>query len=187
MYNVLTAMSSNATALSCAVLVEHLDRHASGAALPPHRGSEPELVAEGVPTVVIPSVALPSYGDSRISIHRNIPILRSVMKTKAPTTTELSPEALAAAAHCLRTLAHPVRLRIVELLLEDEHTVGELAEACHVSQSVASTHLGVMRDRGILESERRGRRIYYFVHEHAATGIMECIRARFGQQNRGRQ
>ncbi len=49
--------------------------------------------------------------------------------------------ALAEAAECLRTLAHPHRLRIVQMLLRDDYTVGELAEACEIPSHMASEHL----------------------------------------------
>lgn len=83
-------------------------------------------------------------------------------------------------AECLRTLAHPHRLRMVQMLLAGEYTVGELAEACEIPSHMASEHLGRMKDRGLLRSERRGRRIYYQVAEKGLRGIMECIEARFG-------
>ncbi|MCA9100102.1 MAG: ArsR family transcriptional regulator, partial [Planctomycetales bacterium] len=41
-------------------------------------------------------------------------------------------EALSQAADCLRILAHPVRLRIVQLLLHGRYTVGEIATDCEV-------------------------------------------------------
>lgn len=88
--------------------------------------------------------------------------------------------ALAEAAACLRTLAHPVRLRMVQMLLNDEYTVGELAEACDIPSHMASEHLGRMKDRGLLSSERRGRRIYYKVAEAGLAGIMDCVEHRFG-------
>jgi DNA-binding transcriptional ArsR family regulator len=97
-----------------------------------------------------------------------------------PAPLHLTRESLVAAAHCLRTLAHPTRLRLVELLLGKEHTVGELAAACRVSSAVASTHLGLMKDRGFLRAERRGREVYYAVNEMAVAGIIECLRTRFG-------
>ncbi len=45
------------------------------------------------------------------------------------------------AAECLKALAHPVRLRMVQLLLHGRYSVGELAEDCSVPQNVASEHL----------------------------------------------
>jgi DNA-binding transcriptional ArsR family regulator len=93
---------------------------------------------------------------------------------------------LTRAAECLKTLAHPIRLRIVEMLLEGEYTVGELAEACRVSSPVASGHLGVMRDRGLLGLERRGQRTYYHVRQRALAGILSCVRTHFGSEGEGR-
>jgi len=90
----------------------------------------------------------------------------------------ISLEVLAEAAECLRTIAHPHRLRILELLLSGEHTVGDLANVLGVSQAVASTHLGKMRDRGVLALERRGRSVYYRVAHPGLEGIMGCIRGR---------
>jgi DNA-binding transcriptional ArsR family regulator len=96
--------------------------------------------------------------------------------------TLLSLEALNEAAECLRTLAHPHRLRMVQMLLNGEYTVGELAEACGIPSHMASEHLGRMKDRGLLSSERRGRRTYYQVAEEGLVHIMACIEDRFGQQ-----
>ena len=93
-------------------------------------------------------------------------------------------EALADAAECLRSIAHPIRLRILELLLQGEYSVGELAEQCDALQHVVSEHLGVMRDRGLLERERRGRCTYYKVVKPGVAGIIECIRASFGSRAR---
>ncbi len=89
-------------------------------------------------------------------------------------------EALADAAECLRSIAHPIRLRILELLLQGEYTVGELAEQCDSLQHVVSEHLGVMRDRGLLDRERRGRCTYYKVVKPGVAGIIECVRGSFG-------
>lgn len=83
------------------------------------------------------------------------------------------------AAECLRTLAHPHRLRMVQMLLRGEHPVGELAAACDIPSHMASEHLGKMKDRGLLKSTRRGRQIFYQVAEPHLENIMACIEARF--------
>lgn len=90
-----------------------------------------------------------------------------------------SPEAFAAAAECLRTLAHPVRLRMVQLLLQGRYTVGELAEDCGVPDNVASEHLRLMQRCGFLSSQREGRRVYYQVAEPHLQNIMQCVENRF--------
>lgn len=91
------------------------------------------------------------------------------------------PAAFEQAAECLRTLGHPVRLRMVELLLNGRYTVGELAEACGIPSHMASEHLRLMKVCGFLGSEREGRRIYYHVAEPHLESLMECIRKRFGK------
>lgn len=87
------------------------------------------------------------------------------------------------AASCLRTLAHAHRLHIVELLLSGEHTVGELAEACGVYSHVISGHLRILKDRGLLGAERRGREVYYNVAEPGLRGIMACVQGRYANQS----
>jgi len=90
-------------------------------------------------------------------------------------------EGLNRAAECLKTLAHPHRLHIVQLLLHKEHTVGELAEACGIPSHMASEHLRLMKDRGLLSSERRGRRIYYSVATPGLASIMSCVHCHYGE------
>lgn len=90
-------------------------------------------------------------------------------------------EALGQAAECLKALAHPHRLRMVQMLLQGRYTVGELAEACGIPSHMASEHLRLMQRCGFLESEREGRRAYYRVVEAHLREIMNCIERRFGR------
>lgn len=83
------------------------------------------------------------------------------------------------AAECLKILAHPVRLRMVQLLLDGRYTVGELAEDCEVPDNVASEHLRLMQRCGFFTSERDGRRVYYQVAEPHLAELMACIKGRF--------
>jgi DNA-binding transcriptional ArsR family regulator len=106
------------------------------------------------------------------------------VKTKAKTirTRPCRPETMAAlgqAAECLKTLAHPVRLRMVQLLLQGKYTVGELAADCAIPDNVASENLRLMQRCGFLASERDGRRVYYQVAEPHLKNIMACVEARF--------
>ena len=91
----------------------------------------------------------------------------------------VSLEGLAQAAECLKTLAHPHRLRMVQMLLQGEHTVGELADGCGIPSHMASEHLGKMKDRGLLKPERRGRQIFYQIAEPHLASILGCVEARF--------
>ena len=89
-------------------------------------------------------------------------------------------EALGQAAECLRTLAHPHRLRMVQMLLQGQYTVGDLAEACELPSAMASEHLRLMQRCGFLTSEKDGRKVYYRVAEPQLSSIMKCIEDRFG-------
>jgi DNA-binding transcriptional ArsR family regulator len=98
-----------------------------------------------------------------------------------PTKTHLtSLDALEEAAECLRTLAHPHRLRMVQMMLRGRYTVGELAEACGIPSHMASEHLRLMKHCGLLTGERDGRKTYYRVAEPQVASIMACVENRFG-------
>jgi len=88
-------------------------------------------------------------------------------------------QSLGNAAECLRTLAHPHRLRIVQMLLAGQYTVGDLADACEIPSHMASEHLRLMQRCGLLNSEKDGRRNYYSIAEPHLASIMACIEARF--------
>jgi DNA-binding transcriptional ArsR family regulator len=84
------------------------------------------------------------------------------------------------AAECLKILAHPHRLRMIQMLLQGRYTVGELAEACEIPSHMASEHLRLMQRCGFLISEKEGRKAFYQVSEQHLASIMGCIESRFG-------
>ena len=92
----------------------------------------------------------------------------------------LSLEALRDAAECLKALAHPHRLRIVQMLLQGRYTVGELAEACGIPSHMASEHLRLMQRCGFLAGAKEGRNAYYRITESHLAGLMSCVESRFG-------
>jgi len=92
--------------------------------------------------------------------------------------------ALEQAAECLRTLAHPHRLRMVQMLLGGRYTVGELAEACEIPSHMASEHLRLMQRCGFLNCEKEGRCAYYTIAEPHLADIMNCVEGRFGGRER---
>ena len=100
------------------------------------------------------------------------------MSATKPKLTEL--EALGHAAECLRTLAHPHRLRMVQMLLQGDFPVGDLAEACGLPSAMASEHLRLMQRCGFLTSEKDGRKVFYRVAEPHLKNILKCIEDRFG-------
>lgn len=89
-------------------------------------------------------------------------------------------EALGQAAECLRVLAHPHRLRMLQMLNQGQFTVGELAEACELPAAMASEHLRLMQRCGFLSSDKEGRKVFYQIAEPHLVNILQCIEARFG-------
>jgi arsenate reductase (thioredoxin) len=61
----------------------------------------------------------------------------------------------------LTALADPARLAIVRQLAADESCACDLTDCCDVSQPTVSHHLRVLREAGIVTSERRGQWIFY--------------------------
>ena len=88
-------------------------------------------------------------------------------------------EALAEAAECLRTIAHPHRLRILQILTQSEHSVGALAEACELPSAMMSEHLRLMQRCRLLDSRREGRNVYYFIVESHVTAILQGLVKQF--------
>jgi ArsR family transcriptional regulator, zinc-responsive transcriptional repressor len=114
-------------------------------------------------------------------LYCNIAIVRYNTGMKAINNTKLlDVGTLQEAAECLRTLAHPVRLRMVQLMLQGKLTVGEIAQACEIPSHMASEHLRMMQHCGLLARRQDGRRIYYQVSEPTVERLMECIERRFG-------
>lgn len=90
--------------------------------------------------------------------------------------TLLTREKLEAASEMLKALAHPMRIAIVDLLKGEKHlTVGDIFHKLDMEQAVASHHLRILKDRHIVESDRRGKNIYYHLKYERLSQILECI------------
>jgi ArsR family transcriptional regulator len=66
-------------------------------------------------------------------------------------------------AQILKALAHPVRLLIVEKLLEKEQCVNDIRELVNVSQPNISQHLNTLRFSGIVDFRQQGNLRCYFL------------------------
>ncbi len=64
-------------------------------------------------------------------------------------------------ATMLAAIGEPTRLRILYRLAAAPHNVGQLAKAVGIPMVNMSHHLGVMRQAGLLEDEKDGRRVVY--------------------------
>jgi DNA-binding transcriptional ArsR family regulator len=66
-------------------------------------------------------------------------------------------------AEFFRTLAHPARIRVLEVLQDGERPVSELIPEVGIEASHLSQQLGVMRRAGIIQSRKVGSNVYYSV------------------------
>ena len=88
----------------------------------------------------------------------------------------LNPESLQKASKMLKAMAHPLRVAILNLLSENDRlTVTEIHQALKIEQSTTSHHLGILKDKGVLNSERDGKNSYYFLQNNNLKHIIECL------------
>ena len=71
-----------------------------------------------------------------------------------PDAEDLNPPLNEIKADLFKALAHPARVRVLELLAEGEHTIGELAEATGLELSHLSQQVSVLRRAGVVDSRR---------------------------------
>ena len=80
------------------------------------------------------------------------------------------------AASKLRAISHPMRIAIIDLLSKDNKlSVTEIYEKLDIEQATASHHLNILKNKGILDSKREGKKIYYSLKNVTLTDIIECI------------
>lgn len=80
-------------------------------------------------------------------------------------------------AELLKVLANKNRLLILCALAEGPLTVGEiLKHTGDISQSALSQHLTLLRSYGILDCEKKGQNILYFIHDHKVEKILEVLK-----------
>ena len=90
--------------------------------------------------------------------------------------TRLDAEKIGKMANVLKTIAHPLRLSVIEVLDSNgPMTVTELINQLQVEQSLLSHHLTKMKDRGILTAERQGKNIRYELAEESLTRVFDCL------------
>ncbi len=83
---------------------------------------------------------------------------------------------LLSAANMLKVIAHPMRLEIVDLLSEKgKLTVLEVQTALGLEQAVASQHLTLLEDKGVLLSERVGRNKFVSLRFPKMQNIINCL------------
>jgi DNA-binding transcriptional ArsR family regulator len=81
------------------------------------------------------------------------------------------------ATETLRAAAHPIRLSIIGLLAEEgPQTVKHIHESLDIQQPVASHHLRIMKDKGIVDVERDGQNSRYGLRDKRYAGLLDIMR-----------
>ncbi len=85
------------------------------------------------------------------------------------------PARAATAAGVLKVVAHPLRLRIIALLLEGEAHVTSLASRLGAGQPIVSQQLKILRDHGLVAAERESGFALYRLVEPSLEGLVRCM------------
>ena len=72
-------------------------------------------------------------------------------------------EDISRASRSLKAMSHPLRLKILCTLGDQEVSVQDIVDAVGTSQSNISQHLAILRDKGILASRKDANKVYYRV------------------------
>ena len=82
-------------------------------------------------------------------------------------------------AQFFRALAHPARIRMLEILVDGGRTVQELQEALALDQPVVSQQLAVLRNQGIVSAQKEGLSVRYTVRDPLVGDLLHVARRIF--------
>jgi len=93
----------------------------------------------------------------------------------APPAISSDPTRAAQVAEVLKAVAHPLRLRIIAILVERRANVGQLAEALGAEQAIVSQQLRILRHNGLVAADREGGFATYRLVERHLEGLVHCM------------
>ena len=79
------------------------------------------------------------------------------------------------ASRSLKAMSHPLRLKILCVLGNQEVSVQDIVENVGTSQSNISQHLAILRDKGILKSRKDANRVFYKVGDERTLKLIEMM------------
>lgn len=82
---------------------------------------------------------------------------------------------MSARAAVFKALGHPARLAMVVALGKGERCVCELQELVGSDMSTVSKHLTVLRSVGLVETDKRGKQVFYSLKLPCALGFLDCV------------
>jgi DNA-binding transcriptional ArsR family regulator len=89
---------------------------------------------------------------------------------------DLDSNQLDRAASMLKAIAHPMRIAILSHLEDGKKlTVTEIHKLLKIEQSTTSHHLGILKDKGVLASQRDGKNTFYFLKHDSLRNIVDCV------------
>lgn len=98
------------------------------------------------------------------------------MNAKSMDDRLIGQEDLEKAAFILKSIAHPSRLAIINILSKQPwQAVFEISNKLDMEQSLTSHHLNTMKTKGVLESKREGKSIKYKLKLTEVTQVLSCI------------
>ena len=83
------------------------------------------------------------------------------------------------ASRSLKAISHPLRLKILCVLGENEVSVQDIVEHVGTSQSNISQHLAILRDKGILSSRKEANRVFYRVGDARILKLIDMMQEVF--------
>lgn len=96
-------------------------------------------------------------------------------RAPAPPPISRDPSRAAQVAEVLKAVAHPLRLRIVAILVEGDANVSELAERLGAGQAIVSQQLRILRHNGLVAADREGGFATYRLVERHLEGLVHCM------------
>ncbi len=91
---------------------------------------------------------------------------------------DVSIEKLERVAFILKTIAHPLRIGVINLLhANDKLSVTEICTALQSEQSLTSHHLNIMKLKGIVQSTRIGKNIFYSLKMKEVVDVLRCMQS----------
>jgi ArsR family transcriptional regulator len=90
-------------------------------------------------------------------------------------------------AEFFKALAHPLRIRILELLLDGQCSVQELQTSLKTDQPIVSQQLAILRAKNIVEARKQGAATRYAVRDPALGELLSAARKIFNKHLVGTQ
>jgi DNA-binding transcriptional ArsR family regulator len=82
-------------------------------------------------------------------------------------------------AQFFRALAHPARIRMLEILVRGRRTVQELQEELGLDQPIVSQQLAVLRNQGIVSAQKEGLSVRYALRDPLVADLLDVARRIF--------